>query len=83
MKITATLSCLLYLATAAFAAPTGLEKRTSYSGGLTSDDVKNKGTVRLRKCMARFETDENLAACTDLTFIFARGSTERGVRTTQ
>ncbi|KAM0723824.1 hypothetical protein Q7P37_000814 [Cladosporium fusiforme] len=60
MKVTATLSCLLYLATAAFAAPTALEKRTSYSGGLTSDDVKNR------------------AACTDLTFIFARGSTERG-----
>lgn len=43
MKLTATLSCMLYLATAALAAPTGLEKRTSYNGGLTSDDVKNKG----------------------------------------
>lgn len=43
MKITATLSCLLYLATAALAAPTILEKRTSYNGGLAADDVKNKG----------------------------------------
>lgn len=47
MKLTATLSGLLF-ATSVFAAPTALEKRTSYNGGLTSDDVVNKGAFEYR-----------------------------------
>lgn len=46
MKLTTTLSCMLYAATAVFAAPAALEKRTSYNGGLTSDDIVSKGSFQ-------------------------------------
>ena len=43
MKLTTTISCLLAAATTIVAAPIDLEKRTSYNGGTTANDVVNKG----------------------------------------
>ena len=43
MKLTTILSCMLYAATAVVAAPATIERRTSYSGGTTANDVANKG----------------------------------------
>lgn len=77
MKIPA-LSCLLFAASTAFAAPSAIEKRTSYNGGLTANDVTDKGMPRLLRTTQEIDLTEP-ADCTDLTFIFARGSTERGV----
>lgn len=81
MKLTATLSCLLFAAAGVLAAPTALEKRTSYIGGTTSNDVLNKGAFEHRTSYADPIDRQFVDPCTDLTFIFARGSTERGVCT--
>ena len=43
MKLTTILSCMLYAATAVVAVPATIERRTSYSGGTTANDVANKG----------------------------------------
>ena len=75
MKFTTFLSCMLYAATAVVAAPATIERRTSYSGGTISNDVVNKGM----KDDEASSDGELLTLCTPLTFIFARGSTERGV----
>jgi hypothetical protein len=42
MKLTTILSCILYAATAVVAAPAMIERRTSYTGGTTANDVVNK-----------------------------------------
>jgi len=44
MKFTTILSGMLYAATAVVAAPVTIERRTSYTGGTTANDVVNKGS---------------------------------------
>ena len=44
MKFATILSCMLCAATAVVADPAAIEKRTSYSGGTTANDVVNKGS---------------------------------------
>jgi hypothetical protein len=54
MKLTTIFSCMLYAASAVLAAPATIERRTSYSGGTTANDVVNKGLEhREMSCVGR------------------------------